>query len=572
MRKINGKGARISVKIAASTLLVTILISVLVSVVSIRQMRNTMLETSRVNTLTVAKTAAQLVDSKAIAELQAGEEDTESYKEVLHTLQSFLLDDNIAYIYTMRYDEDGAVEFVVDADTKEGAAIGEKYESYDKIEEALKGKEALDDEVTKDEWGSFYSGFAPIMDGENVVGIVGVDCTIEMIQAKINGMLIKLIIVELVCIILSIFISLMIGKWIGQNVSRINQRMTELASSEGNLTQAIEVNSKDEIGQVAGSFNQFISKLKDMMLEVKENESALRDTTSNINDQISMTVDELDQMVMALNDMTGAMNDTTDAITGIASASGNAQGLSTKVYNETVENEKNALSIQNRADKIRCTNQETKEKALVLANDMAKNVEAHLQEVREIDKIAELTTSILMISEQTQLLALNASIEAARAGENGRGFAVVADEIAKLADDTSVTAQKIEEINRFIVEAVGGLSTVTENMIRFIKEDVQMDYEQMVEASQSYSSDALYFAKQMQRFRDMAHGLTKELSEIEDNINQIMAVVEEETASITVVSQTAQSIHEKMTLIGDNTKTNEGIVGNLGDVMSRFTL
>lgn len=155
----------------------------------------------------------------------------------------------------MRYDEDGAVEFVVDADTKEGAAIGEKYESYDKIEEALKGKESLDDEVTKDQWGSFYSGFAPIMDGENVVGIVGVDCTIEMIQTKINGMLTKLIIVELVCIILSIFISLTIGKWIGKNVSRINQRMTELASSEGNLTQAIEVNSADEIGQVAGSFN-----------------------------------------------------------------------------------------------------------------------------------------------------------------------------------------------------------------------------------------------------------------------------------------------------------------------------
>ena len=572
-RKSNQRlGKRLSAKIAGATLFTAVLISVIISIVSIRQMKDNMLKTSRANTLAVAQTAAKMVDGEIIRDLKEGEEDTAEYEKVLTQLQAFLIDESIEYIYTMRYREDGTVEFVVDADTEEGAAIGEEYETYDKIEEALAGAAVLDDEVTSDQWGSYYSGFAPVYVEDEIVAIVGVDCTVDSINAQSNTMLRKLILVEIICIIVCVFVSLIIGRLMAGNVRKINKKMDELANSEGDLTQEIIVSSTDEIGQVADNFNLFISKLRGMMQAVKGNGYRLREATGNINDQVAMTVDEINTITTSLNDMTEAMNETTEAITGIATASGNAQNLSGKVYRQAKMNADNALNISKHADELKESNQRTKHRALELTERVTADVSKQIEEVRKVEHIVQLTDAILSISEQTQLLALNASIEAARAGESGKGFAVVADEISKLADETTQTAQAIVEINQFTIDAVNGLSDAAKDMISFMQQDIQDDYEKMVTIGEEYSADALRFMEQMEQFSLLSQNLNSELSEIEDAISQIMAVVEEETASIADVTVNAENISAKMKVVSESSQTNGEIVSELEEVLSKFTL
>ncbi|MDD6072241.1 MAG: methyl-accepting chemotaxis protein [Clostridiales bacterium] len=565
-------GKRLSTKIAGATFFTAVLISVIISIVSIKQMKNNMLKTSRANTLAVAQTAAQMVDGEVIVALKEGEEDTAEYKAVVTQLQAFLIDENIDYIYTMRHREDGTVEFVVDADTEEAAPIGEEYESYDKIEEALAGNAVLDDEITSDRWGSYYSGFAPIYVGDNVVGIVGVDCTVDNINAQINTVLRKLILAEIICIMISVVISFVIGRLIAENVGKINKKMDELANSDGDLTQEIIVSSEDEIGEVAGNFNLFISKLRDMMQSVKDNESRLREANGNIHEQVAMTVEELNTITNSLSDMTEAMNETTQAITGIATASGNAQDLSGKVYRQARENVDHAFRIRKHADEVKENNQRMKNRAMELTGRIAADVSNQIEEVRKVEHIVKLTDAILAISEQTQLLALNASIEAARAGEGGKGFAVVADEIGKLAEETTQTAQAIVEINQFTIDAVNGLSDAAKDMITFMQNDIQNDYEKMVTVGEDYSADALGFMEQMEQFSQLSQNLNNELSEIEDDISQIMAVVEEETASITDVTNNAENISDKMNVVNESSQTNGEIVNELEEVLSKFTL
>lgn len=565
-------GRRLSTKIAGATLFTAVLISVIISIVSINQMKNDMMMTSHANTLAVAQTAAKIIDGEVIASLKEGEEDTAEYQAVMAQLQAFLIDENIDYIYTMRYREDGTVEFVVDADTEDGALIGEEYESYDKIEEALAGNAVFDDEVTSDRWGSYYSGFAPIYVGDNVVGIVGVDCTVDNINAQINTMLRNLILGEIICIMICVVISFIIGRLMAENVGKINKKMDELANSDGDLTQEIIVSSKDEIGEVAGNFNLFISKLRDMMQSVKDNECRLRESNGNISEQVAMTVNELNTITNSLSDMTAAMNETTQAITGIATASGNAQNLSGKVYRQARENADNASRIRNHADEVKERNQKMKSRTMELTGRIAADVSNQIEEVRKVERIVKLTDAILEISEQTQLLALNASIEAARAGEGGRGFAVVADEIGKLAEETTRTAQAIVEINQFTLDAVNGLSDASKDMIAFIQNDIQGDYEKMVTVGEDYSADALGFMEQMEQFSQLSQNLNNELSEIENDISQIMAVVKEETASITDVTNNAENISNKMNVVNESSKTNGEIVNELEEVLSKFIL
>ena len=196
------RGLKLGIKITLTTMLIAIVVSLMIGVISINYMEDSLLNASRAQSMAMAESAANTIDGDQIARIHAGDEGTEDYEVVLAQLKGFLVSDDIEYIYTMR-EADGVVQFVVDADTEEGAAIGEEYETYDKIDIALAGETSMDDEVTTDEWGSYYSAFAPIFDSEgNVVAIVGVDCSVDSIDAKINDMTKTLVIIVIICIIL----------------------------------------------------------------------------------------------------------------------------------------------------------------------------------------------------------------------------------------------------------------------------------------------------------------------------------------------------------------------------------
>ena len=128
------------------------------------------------------------------------------------------------------------------------------------------------------------------------------------------------------------------------------------------------------------------------------------------------------------------------------------------------------------------------------------------------------------------------------------------------------------EINQFTIDAVNGLSDAAKDMISFMQQDIQDDYEKMVTIGEEYSADALHFMEQMEQFSLLSQNLNSELSEIEDAISQIMAVVEEETASIADVTVNAENISDKMKVVSESSQTNGEIVSELEEVLSKFTL
>ena len=151
--------------------------------------------------------------------------------------------DDIKYIYTMRMNGD-RLEFIVDADTEEGAAIGEEYEIYDEIAEAFDGNATVDSEMTSDEWGDFYSAFAPVYNSSGeIAGIVGVDCSATDIRLQENIFIKEFVIIELAGLVIAAALSLIISGVLSRNVSVIAEKMSELAKKEGDLTQKINVRS-----------------------------------------------------------------------------------------------------------------------------------------------------------------------------------------------------------------------------------------------------------------------------------------------------------------------------------------
>lgn len=158
-----------------------------IGLVSYVKEKETLIEQAKSNGIDIAKCAAAEVNAKELTSINDGMENSTEYVSVLDKLGIYRDNNSIVeYIYTMKMVNDNLV-FVVDADTEDPAAINEEYEMLPEIEEALNGVATTDEEVTSDEWGSYFSAYAPIFENDgSVAGIVGVDVSVDWVNEQLS--------------------------------------------------------------------------------------------------------------------------------------------------------------------------------------------------------------------------------------------------------------------------------------------------------------------------------------------------------------------------------------------------
>lgn len=216
-----------------------------------------------------------------------------------------------------------------------------------------------------------------------------------------------------------------------------------------------------------------------------------------------------------------------------------------------------------RADAMQQSAQKSVEITGAKAEEILHSLNDAIEKSRRVDQIKNLTGEILAISQQTRLIALNASVEAANAGAAGKGFAVVAREVRDLANSSRETANRIQSINEGVTSAVYNLSENAQNLIDYMSQSVLTEFQAFVQSGSQYKEDAACIRRFMDEFYERTECLKSSVSGIADSIGAITKAIDEGASGITGVAGNTKNLASDMEDIAQRMGVNQEVVEQL---------
>ncbi|GMX64857.1 hypothetical protein Elgi_41260 [Paenibacillus elgii] len=325
----------------------------------------------------------------------------------------------------------------------------------------------------------------------------------------------------------------------------VNEKIAELAGNGGDLTARLTSNTKDEIGEIAGSLNRMLDSLHGMIKEITGTSEKVWETSEKLianTKQTSAATAEIGKRMAVIEQ--GAVISVQNTLDGSRAIEEMAKGVqrvaesATELSEAAVDTEKEAVDGYGHM-----------EQAKQQMDHIDESVSQSAQIVSKLDErsshIGQIADTIATLSKQTNLLALNASIEAARAGEHGRGFAVVAAEIRKLAEGSAASAGQIGEL----LQEIRSDSTETVKAMQRVSEEVALGSHKVRAASDS-------FQKILQATKEVA-GQIQEVSAISE---EMAAGSEEIAASVSDMADVARESLDGVQIVNDKTQAQTALV------------
>ncbi|SIR75984.1 methyl-accepting chemotaxis protein [Bacillus cereus] len=354
-----------------------------------------------------------------------------------------------------------------------------------------------------------------------------------------------------ICIIAAIALAWWFSGKLVKPIQQIDSKLKELSSQEGDLTARLQVNSNDEIGTIATSFNTMLENLQHIINRVQKTSVEVQNASENMLEKTSISREatilvqgsmsslnaNIQSQASSMEESSTAMDDMAVSVQRIAESASSVTELAVTTSEQANDG---STVIQKSVSQMTTIHD--------AVNATSEVVERLITHTKYIDTAVQ---SISNIAEQTNLLALNASIEAARAGEQGKGFAVVADEVRKLAEQSKTAATDINQLLHQIQQDTETASSMMSQGRSEAFEGIHV----IREAGNSFTTIVEQVNKvstQMQDISATAEEMAASAEEMNASLNNIASIsteVSSETAA------TAQSAEKKVNTMNEMTQT-----------------
>ncbi|HUX83317.1 MAG TPA: methyl-accepting chemotaxis protein [Halothiobacillus sp.] len=322
--------------------------------------------------------------------------------------------------------------------------------------------------------------------------------------------------VGLAALLIGLALMVVVMRSVSSRLSTVTRAMHEIATGDGDLRKRLPETGRDEITDLARTFNRFVIKIQDLVREITESSTHLAASAEEMSTITTLSrentrhqAEQTEMVAVAIDEMT--------ATTKTVAQNTNETAFAAQ---ETDEATRAGKEVLNRS--VQSINK--------LVNHMHKTTEAVHELEGQTTKIGGVLDVIRSVAEQTNLLALNAAIEAARAGEHGRGFAVVAEEVRNLASRTQRSTEEIREIIEQLQQRVSETATA-------------------MEISEAHGQETIKLTGETDELLDV---ISTRVNAITQMTLQIAAATEEQSAAAAEINQNLSKIRVQSEHLDDS--------------------
>ena len=356
-----------------------------------------------------------------------------------------------------------------------------------------------------------------------------------------------------------------------RNVNAMIAMCSELNFKNKNSLKK-EVRRKDEIGDISRSMEKLQTVLIGMVEKLSGVSGSLVEDADNLEEMVGILEHHSKATSKTATELLDFMRDNQASTLQIDANVGGINDSARGISEQTQSGVEAIAKVIEDAKAMKDTTEVACSKTTEMYEVLKRDSRDIMERSKEIEKINQLTSGILEIAEQTQLLALNASIEAARAGEQGRGFGVVATEISKLAQQSNDLASSIMSITDGVRKVSEDSMDCLERTIEFLEGTILSDYRNFMQVCGVYVDNSQEIQENMERINESVETLHCMTREIKTGINAISESVSDSTDEISDVENQAKEILEMVVRVYQLSAQTKESAEDLSQVVEKFEI
>jgi len=426
---------------------------------------------------------------------------------------------------------------------------------------------------------------------------VMIGTTEAYIMKEVNTLKTFVIILASIALIIAVIIIYFVLGSTTAPIVRVTETLKDISEGEGDLTRSIDINSNDEVGDLAKYFNNTLKKIKDLVLLIKKQAHVLSDIGTSLSSNMTETAAAVNEITANIQNIKGRVINQSASVTetnatmeqviaNINKLNGHVENQSRNISQASSAIEEMVANISSVTNTL--MNNAANVNALQESSEVGKTglqeVAADIQEIsRESEGLLEINSVMENIASQTNLLSMNAAIEAAHAGEAGKGFAVVADEIRKLAESSGEQSKTIGTVLKKIAESINKITKSTENVLTKFESidsgvrtvaDQEANIRNAMEEQGEGSKQILKSAGGLNEITSQVKAGSEEMlngsQEVMHESQNLEKMTQEITGGMNEMASGADQINVAVHNVNDMTQKNREAIDSLIKEVSRF--